>query len=764
MKLTNLVVTAADRISEFKQRNRDYDEQSVTPGAIQDYEPQGWSVARELKTKFKLRKPRTDDHNLENRFWCCMYRLGYPELNAGRNFKIPTAENVEKQIDVFAKDAETVVIAECKTAEAYKKKSLQKDLGEFDSNKRLIASALRNHYGRNFKPKIIWLFVLSNVVVTQQDLVRARELKIHLLSDRELTYFEEIAKALGPAARQQFKAEYLAGQDIPALDNVSVPAVKTKLNNKPVYVFSSKASDISRIGFVNHRDLRDPNSAPTYQRLVNPNRLKKVAEFLKGGGYFPNSILINFQFRPRFDLALASNDKDIQFGHLYLPKKYKSVKIIDGQHRLYGCALLDEEDRDPNLFFVAFDGISGTEEANLFATINKEQQKVQKRLLDELDGELKWDSEVVSERVQAICSRAIDLLNAAYGNPFEDKVVSPGINASEDRPLTLPEIRKAIISANLVWRITNKDTWAPGPFCCVKKGQIDNKATLDRLMDGLTWYFNEIRSFERDRWERGKAGRICNNFGVPGYVRLLSEIIRHVEKTDGISATDLALKDLQKAISPFLEPVRKFVQDATGEEFEAQFNVKLGSGGVKQYYFALSKITNASLPEFKPTGFEQWLSELNKEQQAHADRTAKWIQDVVHKHVVEMLKSEYGEKFFDEGISNKEIQMNAHKKRLDDDSTTRGGPERYLDFLDLRKIVEQKENWPLFEKIFSIPLPKQKKGLAKYVLWFDDVNRIRRVSAHPYERAYSQADLELLQLVAVQLSKAGLGTAPQGKY
>jgi hypothetical protein len=31
MKLANLIVTTADRISEFKQRNRDYDELSVTP-------------------------------------------------------------------------------------------------------------------------------------------------------------------------------------------------------------------------------------------------------------------------------------------------------------------------------------------------------------------------------------------------------------------------------------------------------------------------------------------------------------------------------------------------------------------------------------------------------------------------------------------------------------------------------------------------------------------------------------------------------------
>jgi DNA sulfur modification protein DndB len=116
---------------------------------------------------------------------------------------------------------------------------LQKDLGEFEANKKSLATAIRDHYGKDFKPKIMWLFVLDNISVLQADRARAKEHNISLITDREITYFEEISKALGQTARQQFKAEYLAGIEIPALENKRIPAAKTKIGKHAAYTFSA---------------------------------------------------------------------------------------------------------------------------------------------------------------------------------------------------------------------------------------------------------------------------------------------------------------------------------------------------------------------------------------------------------------------------------------------------------------------------------------------------------------------------------------------
>jgi DNA sulfur modification protein DndB len=275
---------------------------------------------------------------------------------------------------------------------------------------------------------------------------------------------------------------------------------------------------------------------------------------------------------------------------------------------------------------------------------------------------------------------------------------------------------------------------------------------MNRLMDRLEYYFSKLRDASEERWEAGKDGRIYAIILVSlDILDCLVSLFRFIERRDTVVPSQLSLSQLQAVLNPLIEPILTLIADASPEKFDEIFNVKLGSGGIKQYYFALSQCVNRKFPDFRPAGFEQWLSELGLGEQEKADKDARWIQGKVHSIVVDKLRELYGKKFFDRGISNKEIQIAAHMKRLDDEEEDRGGSEKYLEFLELRKIVEQKDNWPHFAASFNIPLPGQQKGLAKYVKWFDEVNRIRRVSAHPYQRTYSQQDLEILQIVTKKL-------------
>lgn len=230
----------------------------------------------------------------------------------------------------------------------------------------------------------------------------------------------------------------------------------------------------------------------------------------------------------------------------------------------------------------------------------------------------------------------------------------------------------------------------------------------------------------------------------------LVSLFRFIERRDTVVPSQLSLSQLQAVLNPLIEPILTLIADASPEKFDEIFNVKLGSGGIKQYYFALSQCVNRKFPDFRPAGFEQWLSELGLGEQEKADKDARWIQGKVHSIVVDKLRELYGKKFFDRGISNKDTNRSSYEKI----GRRRGGSRRVgeiLEFLELRKIVEQKDNWPHFAASFNIPLPGQQKGLAKYVKWFDEVNRIRRVSAHPYQRTYSQQDLEILQIVTKKL-------------
>jgi DNA sulfur modification protein DndB len=111
----------------------------------------------------RLRRAKSADEMLENRFWSILYLIGFQVLNTGRYFKLNVTvdrHKLTKQI-VLGIDNDTVVVAECKSAETLKRKSLQGALAELDSLKRPIANAVRSMLWDNVNRKFIWCMVLA---------------------------------------------------------------------------------------------------------------------------------------------------------------------------------------------------------------------------------------------------------------------------------------------------------------------------------------------------------------------------------------------------------------------------------------------------------------------------------------------------------------------------------------------------------------------------------------------------------------------------
>src|ERR1700722_11475136 len=78
---------------------------------------------------------------------------------------------------------------------------------------------------------------------------------------------------------------------------------------------------------------------PTYQRLIKKPRLSKIRKFIENSGYFANSVIASIDSggkKIRFDTAGSAIDGSAsKMGVLYLPPQFRSIYIIDGQHRLY---------------------------------------------------------------------------------------------------------------------------------------------------------------------------------------------------------------------------------------------------------------------------------------------------------------------------------------------------------------------------------------------------------------------------------------------
>lgn len=744
--LAELLTDRATLDSEFRRRREQFDKTSVSLPKVDDLLAEGWEKEKKLKKRMRLRRPKDHDERLENRFWCLLHKLGYPELNKGRQFgaliQRKGAKDLPKQIDVFARDDETVIVAECKSRGVLGSRSLQKDLAEFASLKGPLANAVKKHYGDEFKPKIIWVFVTYNIVWTKPDIERASGQSICRITERELRYFDQLASHLGPAARFQFLAEFLEGQKIPELAERHVPAIRGKLGGKTYYSFVTTPQHLLKIAFVNHRSLNDPAGVPSYQRLVNRNRIRNIGKFIEGGGVFPTNVLVNFKKQPRFDVVKKDEEAGVTFGQLYLPDKYKSAWIIDGQHRLYGYSRLGEKFLRQNLMVVAFVQLGIEDEADLFVTINHEQKSVPRNLLDDLEGDLKWGSKVPSERIGSIAARLINALNTDAGEPFYNRVTAQGITATAHTCLTVPWVKQGLKRSGLLGRpVLKRRHYDPGPLAAAT-----DLGTLDRARSFVNLYFAQLREANLELWDKGRLGFVCTNVGVHGHLQLAASIIDHLVKTQEVDPASMRPNQLMLEIIPYLGPILDELRELNELSAKDAYSVPYGAGGPREYHFRLCRKVREGSPEFSPKGFDKWCEEQSEERIQLAEKQIRHINVGVQKAIFDTLKDIYGDRdYFEKGVVNKKMRVDAYDRQQDDPQ--RLPLENYLNFIDYKKIVESSQLWPRFEARFNIP-ERGETGKAKNLKWIERLNELRRITAHATaQRAFTMEDFEYIDWI-----------------
>ena len=110
------------------------------------------------------------------------------------------------------------------------------------------------------------------------------------------------------------------------------------------------------------------------------------------------------------------------------------------------------------------------------------------------------------------------------------------------------------------------------------------------------------------------------------------------------------------------------------------------------------------------------------------------------------------EAFWEVGIESRKIKENAYKKQQDDPHGRRQHKAAYLEFIELKEIIKQPNNWERFAPLFNLPLPGEKKGNKFYLSWMDQLNELRRIAAHKNQlRTYTDDDLEFLDLLRADL-------------
>jgi DNA sulfur modification protein DndB len=712
----------------IKQKRKDSITESINLIDKEKYLSEGWLIEKEFKNSIRLSKSKPFDIAFEDEVWSLFALMGYKFLNKDRNFNLPYDKNnpsQSKQIDVFAKDDETILIVECKSSESNKRGDFKKELESYIGIIEGLRKSLLALFPRN-KFKFKFILATKNLSISEDDLSRLEKLKGIHLNDENIEYFFQLYTQLGPASRYQFLGNIFEGQEIPEMDN-KIPAVRGKMGGHTYYSFATEPENLLKIGYVLHRNKANVNMMPTYQRLIKKTRLKLVSEFIENGGYFPNSVVISIDAKNcNFDPAntqVSSTISDV--GILHLPKKYKSAYIIDGQHRLYGYS--NSEFKNKNTIpVVAFVNLSRDEQVQLFMQINENQKAVSKDLRNTLNADLLWTSDNLIDQQKALCSRISIYLGEDRNSPLYGK-----ISIGEDvKTITLQLITNALKRSRFLGKVSKNKIEEIGLFY---NGDID--LTFDRLKDFIAKGFEYLSSNIVDEWKKETEGLILINRGVYGFILLLSDIVYFLDEQKIIDSKKTPINKIILESRTYIDPIIHFIKDVTIEQRE-ELKKAYGAGGENKYWRTFQKIVRETHKTFNPEGLDEYITKQEKQNNDRAFAIIREIETFFNIDFKNKLEEKFGKMWFKKGvppqIGDDAVALATKKNRDIENEDDEVEPWDCVNIIAYRAIAVK--NWQdVFEKDYTRPGDEKiSGGKEEKTKWMVKLEFLRNQNVHSY--------------------------------
>lgn len=731
--LTNMEM-ADDLQGLMRAKAREFVTKTVKPDSAEQFVSTGWQVTRKTRKSVSLRKPKESRLVLENRVWTLLYRTGFEYLSVDGGAELDVHGNghtsTKVHLPVVGIDADVATVCVplfCDQSEMARRFTETVEL--LKTIQLPFITAVNQQYSNASQKRHSALAIfVPNDSLTQESKRQASAAKISVLEERDLSYYTELTAHLGKAAKYQLLADLLPGKQIPGL-KIRVPAIKMRMGPYTCYNFCLQPEYLLKIAFVSHRSRGTDSDLLQYQRMIKKARLKAIRAFLnEDDAIFPTNIVITID-RNKLHFERQQQDTDQQngvMGWLAIKASYKSAWVIDGQHRLFAYSGHPKA-VDSRLIILAFESLPSEKQAGLFIDINAEQKSVKPSILQSLYEAFNWTAEKEKDRVSAVVSRAIRLLNSEPDSPLHQRIQSSDEKTDDVRCISIQSIFDALAKRPDLFAGTSKadSNDYNGPLWV--DGNLD--ATLDRTLYVLDAWFNAIRNAAPDWWDAGKTkgtGGLAMNDSVAALIAVLRSVIMHAVTED----PTLRLKsnsELVQTIQPYLDATAEFISSLSDDE-RANYRRLRGVQGQTARMRECQRAINRRIPGFCPDGLEKYIEEQRTQTNTKAKVITDRIELALKKAVIEELKREYGPEegqWWMEGVS-KGIRQKV-SSAYEDDAGARGSREAYFDLLDYRRVVQ--DHWSLFMDLLGEGKPNASKD--KRTSWINDVNECRKIVAHP---------------------------------
>lgn len=636
--------------AEYRSRKNEDDIFSVPNANLDNYLKLRYSIDKEGKTKTRIRKKKNESTFFEDQVWCQFYELGFRILNKDNNLVIKwgEGEHEHKQLDVVAVDEkkEIAFVVECKAADKPNTKapSFKTEIESLSLRMDGVRKALRQIYGQNLNVRFIFATKNYRFSPDSVDIQRLRDMKVFVYNDNTLAYINSLISSYKHSAIYQFYGLVLKGELINK-EKIQIPAIRGKMGGYTYYMFSIEPATLLKTGFVLHRTRSNDSEFPTYQRLLIPKRLKGITEYIDGGGFFPNSIIINFsssnKYKVHFEQSSKTADSLSCFGTLNIPNAYGLAYIIDGQHRVYGYAGSEYKDKN-TIPVVAFDGMEHSKQLEIFMDINENQKSVSASLKIDLTIDLLWDSEIMEERLKALRASIAKKLSNDVNSPLYNKI-TVGEDSAELQP---KPFTTALSISTLLARIRgNKLTDEFVKYSLYDTNELTRSKAMEKSQKTIVEFLEYCYSYVLDHYpEVFNSKFILSNRGTYAFIGLIGSVHQHLINKCELDKNS-SNKDRQYEITKFIESLCHYLQNKIKDEEKAYLEGVYGGGADVKWLRFYQQIINNEIPEYCPPELVEWQEMQNNTIQDEGRNYGREIVKQLRNDIINHLKDLFGDKW-----------------------------------------------------------------------------------------------------------------------
>ena len=735
--------------TKFKAKNTEYITIKVLHNEVEDYEKKGYSEVSRTAKKTTMNLKKDSGSQFEDDIWCMFYKLGFRVLNADENLRIQWGPNKEdtQQLDVVAVGEDAIFVVECKATTTPRPGNFKKELNGMEQYKDGVADALKQIYGK--KKRVKFIFATRNYRFQEEgeDIQRMKQNGIFHLNDNSYNYITNLIKSYKEAVQYQFHALMFKDELIND-DKIVIPALKGEMGGRTYYLFSIEPSKLLKVGFVLHRTKVNDSMAPTYQRLLVPSRLKGITKFINDGGYFPNSIIINFGVEDsgldlHFTPSLGKTGTNAEFGFLYIPNAYGFAHIIDGQHRVYGYANSDHKD-DNTIPVVAFENMLSEEQLKIFMDINENQKAVSKNLRIDLEQDLLWDAKRPDSRMKALRSSIIKKLSGS-SNHILYNLISIGEDPAK---LSSAPFNNALQRSGLIPK-ANASQWTGNTDTCIYNiNECDTEKAMCDSRKRITQFIDAAYNIIYDLLEDEKRNDfLLTNRGTFAFITLIGSLHTYLMKSDEFSF-DSSINTRLDKLRPYLETLANALNNISDEE-SANLKGALGSGADPFWLHSFQNMVYKKYNDYCPEELIQWQETQDQTIQEEGNDLKDEIRIMLRKTVLSRLQMVYGVKWENSVYM---LKNECERKILeqygdnDDFDPSEHDWKDWIEVSDYKKIIEKNFSDQRFvdafainiglpfktkkDKLAWITMIETKKGKKQAPLTRSDINYLWRIQNH----------------------------------